>query len=251
MSAVASDKTKRNVFMGHCITLFAAAGFIIPLDLVGIDIRGTAFSAMVWFSVLTCGYALMNNYGSPDIKACWAAKSMMPLQPFMAKVTPSPDFLGLFFSMIYVSVGNSGLVSLAVSLIIGRRALWSTCTMASVLYKENSIWKRVEPFWTGRLKANSEKILQQISFLEIGLGFLLIVRLAFPSRMLMCLFLHWQWLRMRYMTEIMKGTGRHVTTWAQLKLLTDPYIHKVPMLPKVVDYVKNWFASGMVQVQQQ
>ena len=162
------------------------------------------------------------------------------------KVSVSPDFQMLFFSLIWISVGASGgLASLVVCLILGRRAVWSVAAVATVALPENAIWLRLKPHWES-IKANQDNILQYMTFLEIGLGFLLIVKLFFPSRLLLSTFLQWQFLKMRYMTEMQAkgGKGRHITTWGLVDTRTRPYLDKVPMVAPVINYAKKWFTAA-------
>ena len=78
MSALTSGK--RNVFIGHLMTIAGALGYLLPFDLFGIDIKNTSFSIMIWSAIFVGGYTITTNYGSPDVRSCWAAKSIQPFE---------------------------------------------------------------------------------------------------------------------------------------------------------------------------
>jgi len=224
---------ERYVFILHAATLLAAVAYILPLDLMGIQIKDMAFSIMVWCSILACGYTLYANYGAPPV---WPWRGMEVLAPWIMRVQGSNDMQMLFFALIFVSSEPM----LIVALILARRSLWSVGTMGSTKLTENRFWKMFSPVWT-TAQANQVKIMQYATTFEIGLGFMLVAMLLTPSRKILAVFLMWNFLKMRYISD---KSGRHRNAWAQIDARVSPYLNKVPMLTPVVNYAKNWFTTS-------
>jgi len=239
----------RAAFYLHGVLLIAGVLYVIPFEFVGLGfLKRPSYLASMWATTLGCILTLKGNYGSPPfpdnisfsggiagIKQSLASFSMQ-LQPWLQKAMMSVDFHFLFFSLIFLAATPS----VWVLLILGRRSLWSVCTVCAKEHPENRLWLMFAPTWA-KLQAQNPKVLEYSALAEVLLGLWLTVAIFLPMRQILTCVLYWNYLRMRY--QVPRSHEVHKKAWEQLEGRVAPLFKMVPLLNKPLDMAKGWFTK--------
>jgi len=235
----------RASFFMHCLLLVSSVLYILPLELVGIDMfKRPAYLASIWFTTLSSIFALKGNYGSPPFPENFSIRApkqsfqsfSVVLQPWIQKATQSVDFHFLFFSLIFLTAYPS----VWVLVILGRRSLWTVCTICSKDYPTNRLWLMFEPRWKA-LQAQNAMILEYSALAEVLLGLWLAVAIVLPMRQILTCILYWNYLKMRYWVP--RSHDVHKKAWGLIAQKT-AYLFKVPGTSFVRDKAVAWFTSN-------
>lgn len=235
----------RAAFFLHCGLLLTASLYIIPIEFVGFGfIKRPAYLMSMWFTTISSIFTLTGNYGPPptpqglSIKAPRESfqKFSVQLQPWLQKATMSADFPWLFFSLIFLTAYPT-LWALA---ILGRRSLWSVCTVCARDHPESRLFKLFASTWQ-KLKAREAEVLDKSALAEVMLGLWLVVSIALPTRQILTCFLYWNYLRIRF--QVPRSKPAHTKAWMLLEQKTG-FLWKIGPLCKLRDLAVGWFTKS-------
>lgn len=229
-------------FFMHFLLLISGILYALPLELVGVGfVKHPAYLMSMWCTTLSSIFALKGNYGSPPVPENFSIRApkqsfqafAVKLQPWMQKAMMSVDFHFLFFSLIFLTAYPS----LPVLLILGRRSLWSVCTVCAKDYPENRLWLMFFPTWM-KLQAQNAQVLEYSALAEVALGLWLAISICLPMRQILTCILYWNYLRMRY--QVPRSHEQHKKAWGQIAVKT-AFLFKIPFACKIRDYAVGWF----------
>lgn len=238
-----AKKLSHLAFYGHCVTVIAGVLYVLPVEFIGLGgVKKLFWLSCMWSTVTSCMLTLGANYGSPPFPENFQISNWrqgmqevsVKLQPWLQQAMTSADFPVLFFALIFLAAHPT----IWVLLILGRRSLWSVCTVCAKEYPNNRLWKMFEPRWNG-LKAQNNQILEYSAFAEVGLGLWLTVALFLPMRQILTCILYWNYLKMRF--QMPRSNPQHAKAWGMIGQRVDPLFKALPILNKPLDMAKNWF----------
>jgi len=225
---------------GHAATLATGAIFVLPIEFFGLGaVKRFCYMTCLWSNIFASGITLKANYGSPPMPekiSISALKSLAngPLQEYLMKVTPSADFMSLFFCLIFMPAYPS----LPVVALLGRRSLWTVCGHCQKTGQGGRLFAMFKPRWEA-LKTQEQRVLLAGAVGEILLGFWLTVSIALPSRQLLTTFMYWNYLKMRYQSP--RSNQLHSQAWKSVEATVAPVLRVAPFLQKPIDMAKGWF----------
>lgn len=237
---------QKTAMLGHMVTLGAGFVYILPVELAGLGaVKRPMFMLSMWSTILTCMSTIKANIGLPAISMpgglslstikSGAQTAMMQIQPWLQKAMMSPDFAFLFFALIFLTAYPS----VAPLVILGRKSLWTVCTLAEKEMPENRSWLRFKPIWENKLKPKTEQVTHYAALAEIALGFYLVVCLMLPTRQLLATLLYWNYLTTRY--KVPRSRKHHGPAWKEIGDRFEPVFKALPILRKPVTMAQGFF----------
>lgn len=208
----------------HFILAVAAVVCVVPLGSMTFLLHQfcTAVSILVHVTALATNYPTTLS----EIKANW--------RDYLGKVSQSPDFQFLYFTLIFLSVRPG----MFVYLILARRSLWFVGTQCSKTGTA-PLWSRVAPLWA-KIQPMKEMIDVYSVVAEQCQGLILLFGIFFPGRQVMGTFLYWSFLKHRY--TCMRSRPLQEKGWVALEKPVESVTRsKVGLI--VLGPVKRWFTS--------
>jgi hypothetical protein len=238
-----TKKVKGLEFYCHCVAVLAGVVYAVPLELVGLGmVKKLAWLSCMWASVLASLIFLGTEFGGPPMPDKFELKNwrqsmqemQVKLQPWLQNSMMSVNFHFLFFSLIFLAASPT----VFVVLILGRRSLWSVCTVCEKESRTRTLWLWFAPRWD-KLKAQNAQIVEYSALAEVGLGLWLGISLLLPTRQILTCILYWQYLKMRY--QVPKSQVYHLKAWQTIYSRVEPLFKAVPILNKPLNWAKGQF----------
>merc|ERR1719324_1882131 len=206
----------------HFILASAAVVCVLPLGAISQLLHQfcTAVSIIVHMTALGTNYPTTFS----EIKSNWKI--------YLSKVSQSPDFQFLYFTLIFLSVRPG----MFVYLILARRSLWFVGTQCS---KSETVplWSKVAPLWA-KLQPMKEMIDVYSVVAEQCQGIILLVGMIFPARQVLGTFLYWSFLKHRYVCP--RSRPMQEKGWVALeKPVVSVTRSKIGLM--VLSPIKRWF----------
>jgi hypothetical protein len=208
----------------HFILTLSAVVCVLPLGTISFLLHQfcTAVSILVHMTALATNYPTTFS----EIKANWRI--------YLSKVSQSPDFQFLYFTLIFLSVRPVILVYL----ILARRSHWFVGTQCSK-NGDAPFWSRVAPLWA-KLQEMKDMIDIYSVVAEQCQGLILLFGIFFPGRQVLGTFLYWSFLKHRYVCP--RSRPMQEKGWAALE---GPVVSvtrsKVGLM--VLAPLKKWFTA--------
>mmetsp|Transcript_244 Transcript_244/g.763 ORF Transcript_244/g.763 Transcript_244/m.763 type:complete len:334 (-) Transcript_244:128-1129(-) len=212
-------------YMRVALVLLAAASFF-PFIPAG-------RSCFIWalqMAVGVHGQKLYMTYGLPQLRPFPAA-----LASWFQQLRGHTDFHYLCYALLFTT--GSPVFGVLPPLVI--LAVYHIFAYATVNFGSNPLWQRYGVRGYQWLQEKQQQALLFNAVSEVSLGFLTLLGLLSPARSFVKVYFVWTILKLRYRAA--DSSFYHEQLWRQINEKTRPYYSRVPYVPMVIEWIRQWF----------